>query len=95
MAVEVAIDFKNDEKEEVKVLDSYSLYAALYLIGFAALHSFLASLPAKSAAKRRFGSRVDPWYLVLFSASAVITIFPLFAIHSSSLAICFSGSHHS
>ena len=61
-------------------MDNYSLYAALYLIGFAALHSLLASLPAKNAARRRFGSRVDPWYPVLFSASAVITILPLAAM---------------
>lgn len=61
-------------------MDIYSLYAALYLIGFAALHSLLASLPAKRAARMWFGSRVDPWYLVFFSASAVITIVPLIAI---------------
>ncbi|MCU0637811.1 MAG: isoprenylcysteine carboxylmethyltransferase family protein [Methanothrix sp.] len=65
-------------------MDSLSLYAALYLIGFAALHSLLASLPAKNMAKRLFGSRVDPWYPVFFSASAVVTILPLVAllIHS-------------
>jgi protein-S-isoprenylcysteine O-methyltransferase Ste14 len=50
---------------------------ALYLIGFAALHSLLASLPAKKMAKRHFGSMVDPWYTVLFSSIAVITILPL------------------
>lgn len=61
-------------------MDNYSLYAALYLIGFAALHSLLASLPAKNAARRHFGSRVNPWYPVLFSASAVITILPLAAM---------------
>jgi methanethiol S-methyltransferase len=50
---------------------------ALYLIGFAALHSLLASLPAKKMARRHFGSMVDPWYTVLFSSIAVITILPL------------------
>jgi protein-S-isoprenylcysteine O-methyltransferase Ste14 len=50
---------------------------ALYLIGFAALHSLLASLPAKKMAKRHFGSMVDPWYTVLFSSIAFITILPL------------------
>lgn len=64
----------------ITALDCYSLYAAIYLIGFAALHSLLASLPAKSAAKRWFGSRVDPWYLVFFSACAVFTLLPLIAI---------------
>jgi methanethiol S-methyltransferase len=61
-------------------LDHFSLYAALYLVGFAALHSLLASLPAKKMARRHFGSRVDPWYPVLFSAIAVITILPLAAM---------------
>jgi methanethiol S-methyltransferase len=58
-------------------MDSFSLYAAFYLVGFAALHSLLASLPVKNMAKRHFGSKVDPWYPLFFSASAVITILPL------------------
>ncbi|MDD1737819.1 MAG: isoprenylcysteine carboxylmethyltransferase family protein [Methanothrix sp.] len=61
-------------------MDSFTLYAALYLVGFAALHSLLASLPVKKMARRRFGSRVDPWYPVFFSASAAITILPLAAL---------------
>jgi protein-S-isoprenylcysteine O-methyltransferase Ste14 len=58
-------------------LDYFSLYLALYLVGFAALHSLLVSLPAKRIARRHFGSKVDPWYPRLFSAIAVITIIPL------------------
>jgi methanethiol S-methyltransferase len=58
-------------------LDYSTLYEALYLVGFAALHSFLAGLPAKNVAKRHFGSKVDFWYPVLFSFVAVITIIPL------------------
>jgi protein-S-isoprenylcysteine O-methyltransferase Ste14 len=61
-------------------LDYFSLYVALYLVGFAALHSLLASLPAKKMARRHFGSMVDPWYTVLFSSIAVITILPLVAL---------------
>ena len=61
-------------------MDSFTLYAALYLVGFATLHSLLASLPVKKMARRRFGSRVDPWYPVFFSASAAITILPLAAL---------------
>jgi protein-S-isoprenylcysteine O-methyltransferase Ste14 len=61
-------------------LDYLSLYVALYLVGFAALHSLLASLPAKKMARRYFGSHVDPWYPVLFSAIAVVTILPLVAL---------------
>jgi methanethiol S-methyltransferase len=65
-------------------MDSLLLYAAVYLVGFAALHSLLASLPVKNMAKRHLGPKVDPWYPVFFSASAVITILPLAAllIHS-------------
>jgi methanethiol S-methyltransferase len=58
-------------------LDYFSLYVALYLVGFAALHSLLAGLPAKKMARRHFGSKVESWYPVLFSAVAVITIIPL------------------
>ena len=65
---------------EALALDYFSLYVALYLVGFAALHSFLASLSAKKMAIRHFGSRVDPWYPVLFSTIAVITILPLVAM---------------
>jgi protein-S-isoprenylcysteine O-methyltransferase Ste14 len=58
-------------------MDYFSLYLALYLVGFAALHSLLAGLPAKNMARKHFGSRVDPWYPVFFSTIAVITILPL------------------
>lgn len=61
-------------------MDRFSLYMALYIVGFAALHSFLASLPAKKMARKHLGSKVDPWYIVLFSAIAVITILPLAAL---------------
>lgn len=62
------------------LLDHNSLYAALYLVGFAALHSFLASRPPKRIAQIYFGNRVDPWYTVLFSMIAIITILPLVAL---------------
>ena len=58
-------------------MDNFSLYVAIYLVGFAALHSLLVSLPAKKIARKRFGSSVDPWYPVFFSTIAVITILPL------------------
>ncbi|MDD4650602.1 MAG: isoprenylcysteine carboxylmethyltransferase family protein [Methanothrix sp.] len=57
-----------------------ALYPVLYFIGFAALHSFLASLTAKRAARRRFGDRVDPWYPVFFSAISAVTVLPLAAL---------------
>lgn len=53
---------------------------AIYLIGFAALHSLLASLKAKRMARRLFGSRVGPWYSVVFIAVAAVTALPLAAM---------------
>ena len=61
-------------------MDSFSLIIALYLVGFAALHSLLASLRAKTMARRLIGSMVDPWYPMFFSVVAFIAIFPLIAM---------------
>ena len=63
-------------------LDNYpylSVIVIIYLIGFAALHSLMASLRAKRMARRIFGSRVDPWYSVVFIVVAVVTVLPLAA----------------
>jgi protein-S-isoprenylcysteine O-methyltransferase Ste14 len=57
-----------------------ALCPAFYFIGFAALHSFLAGLTAKRAARRRFGDRVDPWYPVFFSAISFVAVLPLAAL---------------
>ena len=73
-------EHKYSKQMEVMPIDSTSLYPVIYLIGFAALHSFLASLPAKRIAKAHFGSKVDPWYPIFFSAVAAITILPLAVI---------------
>jgi protein-S-isoprenylcysteine O-methyltransferase Ste14 len=64
-------------------LDNYPYLSAIvviYLIGFAALHSLMASLKAKGMARRLLGSKVDPWYSVLFIAVAAITLLPLAAM---------------
>jgi len=61
-------------------LDNYPYFSAIvvvYLIGFAGLHSLMASLKAKSMARRLLGSKVDPWYSVLFIAVAMVTFLPL------------------
>ncbi len=58
-------------------MNYFFLSEALYLVGFAALHSLLASLPAKKMARRHLGSKIDSWYPILFSTVAVITIIPL------------------
>ncbi|MCJ7445658.1 MAG: isoprenylcysteine carboxylmethyltransferase family protein [Methanotrichaceae archaeon] len=58
-------------------MNYFSGIIALYLIGFATLHSLLASLRAKTMARGLMGSKVDPWYPIFFSVVAVITIFPL------------------
>ena len=61
-------------------MDFVSGIIALYLIGFAALHSLLASLRAKTVTRGLMGSKVDPWYPIFFSVVAVITILPLIAM---------------
>jgi protein-S-isoprenylcysteine O-methyltransferase Ste14 len=65
---------------EVIALAYFSLNIALYLVGFAAFHSLLASLRAKTMARHLIGSKVDPWYPMFFSAVAVVTILPLIAM---------------
>jgi methanethiol S-methyltransferase len=57
-----------------------ALYPVFYFIGFAALHSFLASLTAKRTARMRFGDRVDPWYPIFFSLISAVTVLPLAAL---------------
>lgn len=49
----------------------------LYLIGFACLHSALASLTAKRMARKILGRRLDMIYMPLFSAIAIVTVLPL------------------
>lgn len=45
-----------------------------WLLGFAVLHSILASLPVKNAVKRRFGENAfNGFYRFLFNALAVVT----------------------
>lgn len=61
-------------------LPHFSVIVAIYLIGFAALHSLMASLKAKAIMRRLMGSKVDPWYPAIFSAVAVVTILPLAAM---------------
>jgi protein-S-isoprenylcysteine O-methyltransferase Ste14 len=58
-------------------LDQHSGIIAIYLIGFAALHSSMAGLRAKAAARRFIGSKVDPGYFVFFIVITIITIIPL------------------
>lgn len=50
---------------------------ALYLIGFASLHSLLASLWVKRWAKRTFGEAVMRWYRLIFTLVAAATLLPL------------------
>lgn len=54
-----------------------ALLLALYLIAFAAVHSLMASLPFKRRAAKILGSRIDPWYPAIFSASAFVMVLPL------------------
>ncbi|KQC16028.1 MAG: hypothetical protein APR56_10450, partial [Methanosaeta sp. SDB] len=54
-----------------------TLLLSLYLVCFAALHSFLADTWAKRRAQRAFGRRAMRWYRLAYSILAAATIFPL------------------
>ncbi|SFM29239.1 methyltransferase family protein [Methanolobus profundi] len=47
------------------------------LVGFAAIHSLLASLPFKRFIRRSLGSKADGLYMPVYNLIAVITIIPL------------------
>ncbi|WP_319507593.1 isoprenylcysteine carboxylmethyltransferase family protein [uncultured Methanolobus sp.] len=49
----------------------------LCLVGFAAIHSLLASLPFKRFVRRSLGSKADKLYMPVYNLIAVITILPL------------------
>jgi protein-S-isoprenylcysteine O-methyltransferase Ste14 len=49
-------------------------------IAWGALHSLLAAIPAKQAARRGFGPVADNLYRIGFNAAAVITLIPVLAI---------------
>lgn len=54
-----------------------TLILALYLVGFAALHSLLASLWAKGRARRALGDGAMRWYRLFFTLVAAATFLPL------------------
>lgn len=49
----------------------------LCLVGFAAIHSLLASLPFKRFIRRALGSRADRLYMPVYNLIAVLTLIPL------------------
>ena len=49
-------------------------------LAYSALHSLLASLPVKAAARRLFGPWADHFYRLAFNLIAVITLLPLLAL---------------
>jgi protein-S-isoprenylcysteine O-methyltransferase Ste14 len=54
-----------------------ALYLGIYFIGWAVLHSLLASLRIKKLAARLFGEAARRWYRLGFVLTAVITLIPL------------------
>jgi protein-S-isoprenylcysteine O-methyltransferase Ste14 len=52
----------------------------LATIAWGALHSLLASHPAKEAARKWFGTVADNLYRIGFNAASVITLIPVFAL---------------
>ena len=55
----------------------YTLLLALYLVGFAGLHSLLAGTWAKRRAERTLGRRAKRWYRLFFTLFAAATFSPL------------------
>ncbi len=69
---------EEDNLEKVPGMFSNSaLILALYLVGFASLHSLLADTWAKRRARRAFSRRAVRWYRLGYSVLAVVTLFPL------------------
>ncbi|ADE36572.1 Putative protein-S-isoprenylcysteine methyltransferase [Methanohalophilus mahii DSM 5219] len=58
-------------------LVSSTIILVFCLVAFAAIHSFLASLPFKRRLMRVLGSRAETLYMPAYSLIAVITILPL------------------
>ena len=54
-----------------------ALYIGIYFVGWALLHSLLASLRAKKLAGRLFGETARRWYRIGFVLTAIITLIPL------------------
>ena len=54
-----------------------ALYIGLYFVGWALLHSLLASLRAKKLAGRLFGETARRWYRLGFVLTAIVTLIPL------------------
>jgi hypothetical protein len=54
------------------------VFAAVFVWG--ALHSALAGIPAKAAARKLFGPMADNFYRIGFNAAAVMTLMPVLAI---------------
>jgi len=54
-----------------------ALYIVIYFLGWALLHTALASLRVKRLAGRLFGDRAKRWYRLGFVVTAVLTLIPL------------------
>jgi protein-S-isoprenylcysteine O-methyltransferase Ste14 len=52
----------------------------LLTLGYGALHSLLASLPAKAAARRWFGPVADRVYRIMYNLVAVLTLLPVLSL---------------
>jgi protein-S-isoprenylcysteine O-methyltransferase Ste14 len=71
---------KTVSKKVPGMFTKYTLLLALYLIGFAAVHSLLADTSAKRRARQAFGRRAMRWYRLFFSLFAAVTLTPLLYI---------------
>lgn len=50
---------------------------AIFLAGYAVLHSLLATIAVKNWVRRMFGPGVDRWYRLVYNIIAVVTLLPL------------------
>ena len=57
---------------------SILVFTAVFVWG--ALHSLLAGIPAKAAARKLFGPMADNFYRIVFNAAAAMTLLPVMAI---------------
>jgi len=54
-------------------------------LGYGAVHSLLASLPVKAAARRWFGPSADHWYRLGFNFVGGITLLPVLALTAANI----------
>jgi hypothetical protein len=55
----------------------------VYFVLFAAVHSLLADVRAKKAARTRLGDAADSWYRLAYTVLSLVMVMPFFFILAS------------